>query len=479
MTDEIEKCIEEKNINKFNYSEFESHEKIGGGSGIVNKSVWKKELVVLKYIMIRNDTDLEENTIVNFIRELQILQRVSFHPNIVQFYDLVGDYHMILKFAYDGNLRSYLKSKFLELQWDDKLRIAEEITIGLLYLHENGIIHRDLHSKNILIDQGKAMISDFGLSKQLDDTSLGTASMVHGLPAYIDPQCYKVTDASPTYKRCEKSDVYSLGVIFWEISSGRPPFESIRTREQVAIKIFQGERETPVENTPELYVTLYKRCWHEDPANRPETTSVLEKLRDIKPPSENLPPPSNIPFHTDLPARFSKMITIEHALEIASEISNSPCNVDHISERFKLLFSSTGKLDKDVFFSKCKNQEKTVIILKVEETEEIIGGYNPLAWKKLFFGGARYFETNESFIFSLKTKNLDYSLFSRVEDSKYAIYSQSGCGPSFGLYDLGMSKHDKEGRTWMCRKGSYEMQIRPIPGSFKIKECEVFQYLEI
>ncbi|CAG8642428.1 25555_t:CDS:2, partial [Gigaspora rosea] len=285
MTDEIEKCIEEKNINKFNYSEFESHEKIGGGSGIVNKSVWKKELVVLKYIMIRNDTDLEENTIVNFIRELQILQRVSFHPNIVQFY-------------------------------------------------------------------------------------------------------------------------------------------------------------------------------------------VLEKLRDIKPPSENLPPPSNIPFHTDLPARFSKMITIEHALEIASEISNSPCNVDHISERFKLLFSSTGKLDKDVFFSKCKNQEKTVIILKVEETEEIIGGYNPLAWKKLFFGGARYFETNESFIFSLKTKNLDYSLFSRVEDSKYAIYSQSGCGPSFGLYDLGMSKHDKEGRTWMCRKGSYEMQIRPIPGSFKIKECE-------
>ncbi|CAG8806405.1 11726_t:CDS:2, partial [Gigaspora margarita] len=126
---------------------------------------------------------------------------------------------------------------------------------------------------------------------------------------------------------------------------------------------------------------------------------------NIKPPSENLPPP-DLPFHTDLPARFSKMITINHALEIASEISKSPCNVDNISERFKLLFRSTGKFDKDDFFSKCKNQEKT-----------------------------------------------------------------SGCGPSFGLYDLSMSKHDKEGRTWMCREGFYEMQIRPIPGSFKIKEC--------
>ncbi|KAF0463065.1 kinase-like protein [Gigaspora margarita] len=327
MTDEIEKCIEEKNINKFNYNEFEIREKIGGGSGIVSKSVWKKELVVLKYIMIRNDTDLEENTIINFIRELQILQRVSFHPNIVQFYgvtkDSAGDYHMILKFACDGNLRTYLKAKFLELRWNDKLRIAEEITTGLLYLHENDIIHRDLHSKNILIDQGKAMIADFGLSKQLEDTSLVTVSMVYGLPAYIDPQCYKVNTDSPTYERCKKSDVYSLGVIFWEISSGRPPFESIRVREQVAIEIYKGKRETPVENTPELYVTLYKRCWDEAPANRPETKSVLEKLRDIEPPSENLPPPDipDIQFHADLPARFSKMITINHALEIASKIT--------------------------------------------------------------------------------------------------------------------------------------------------------------
>ena len=117
-------------------------------------------------------------------------------------------------------------------------------------------------------------IADFGLAKLIDDASLTSSSSIHGMVAYIDPQCFK----DPTYKRSLKSDVYSYGVILWEISSGREPFPSFRSREAVAIHIFQGYREVPVEDTPQQYFELYKHCWDNDPNKRPEIKLVLDTL---------------------------------------------------------------------------------------------------------------------------------------------------------------------------------------------------------
>ncbi|KAF0550256.1 kinase-like protein [Gigaspora margarita] len=130
---------------------------------------------------------------------------------------------MVMDYANEGTLREYLKAEFDNLQWEDKLRIAREIALGLLFLHDNRIVHRDLHSKNILIHQKQPKIADFGLSKQINETSMMTSnSTARGMLAYIEPQCF----IDPRYKRDKKSDVYSFGIILWEISSGRPPFES-------------------------------------------------------------------------------------------------------------------------------------------------------------------------------------------------------------------------------------------------------------
>ncbi|KAF0418304.1 kinase-like protein [Gigaspora margarita] len=76
----------------------------------------------------------------------------------------------------------------------------------------------------------------------------------------------------------EKSDIYSLGVILWEITSGKPPFKSFKTPEQIAINIYQGKREAPVKDTPEEYVALYKRCWSEDPEKRPDAKTLHDIL---------------------------------------------------------------------------------------------------------------------------------------------------------------------------------------------------------
>ncbi|RIB23140.1 kinase-like domain-containing protein [Gigaspora rosea] len=79
---------------------------------------------------------------------------------------------MVLEYADEGTLRDYLMVNFTKLQWTDKLHIAKEIALGLLFLHDNNIIHRDLHSKNILIYQKQPKITDFGLSKQINEISM-------------------------------------------------------------------------------------------------------------------------------------------------------------------------------------------------------------------------------------------------------------------------------------------------------------------
>ncbi|RIB16725.1 kinase-like domain-containing protein, partial [Gigaspora rosea] len=181
---------------------------------------------------------------------------------------------MVLQYADEGNLRIYLEKNFTRLQWTDKLRIAKEIINGLLFLHSIDIIHRDLHSKNILIHKNQAKIADFGLSRQTNDTSMTSNSQVHGILAYVEPQCI----ADPKYKRDKKSDVYSFGVILWEISSGKPPFQSFESYVALAIHISQGKREDPIEDTPPQYVELYKKCWDGNPIIRPETKSISENL---------------------------------------------------------------------------------------------------------------------------------------------------------------------------------------------------------
>ncbi|KAF0403897.1 kinase-like protein [Gigaspora margarita] len=93
------------------------------------------------------------------------------------------------------------------------------------------------------------------------------------MQAYIDPQCFE----NVPYKRSKKSDIYSFGVILWEISSGRPPFQSLNPY-AIIIHVFKGEREIPIEGTPDLYIQLYERCWNYDPNQRPELEEIQENL---------------------------------------------------------------------------------------------------------------------------------------------------------------------------------------------------------
>ncbi|RIB11350.1 kinase-like domain-containing protein [Gigaspora rosea] len=124
-----------------------------------------------------------------------------------------GHYFMILQYI-DKDLRDYLRENFKHLQFLDKFRMAEEIAQGLWFLHTKNIIHGDLNSKNILVYNKQIKIIDFGMSKQINEVSTQLYSEIKGMPAYMDPRCFK------DLKYDKKSDIFSLGVILWEISSG-------------------------------------------------------------------------------------------------------------------------------------------------------------------------------------------------------------------------------------------------------------------
>ncbi|RIB22058.1 hypothetical protein C2G38_1034344 [Gigaspora rosea] len=107
--------------------------------------------------------------------------------------------------------------------------------------------------------------------------SVTSSSNIHGIPAYIEPKCF----IDPKYKRNKKSDIYSFGVILWEISSGKPPFQTFEFKMALCYHITQGNREKPIKGTPPQYVELYKQCWDIDPSNRLEAKSILKTLNQL------------------------------------------------------------------------------------------------------------------------------------------------------------------------------------------------------
>ncbi|CAB5379273.1 unnamed protein product [Rhizophagus irregularis] len=140
-----------------------------------------------------NNSPLNKEKFEEFIKELRLIRSLHYHDNINRFrgvtQDLSGNYMMVLQYANEGTLRDYLgnKERFDSLSWERKIQMALDITKGLQCLHDKQIIHRDLHSKNILVNDGKLMIADLGLSKQLTVQSNSEANGVIGMTEYIDP----------------------------------------------------------------------------------------------------------------------------------------------------------------------------------------------------------------------------------------------------------------------------------------------------
>ncbi|GBB95586.1 hypothetical protein RclHR1_02570020 [Rhizophagus clarus] len=264
---------------KYDYSDFNCIHIIGrGSSGIVSRATRKNQIFALKSF------DSDGTSLI--VKELKLHMLIN-HENILKSYGYakintdatyqMNKYCLILEYADSGTLNTYLGEHFYELDWNDKFSLALQLADAVTYLHNNNIIHRDLHSNNILIHQKTIKLADFGLSKQISNEISNGTSRIIGIIPYIDPKCFN----NENYELNKKSDVYSIGVIMWQISSGRKPFYNIDYGIRLSLEITNGKREKTINGTPVEYSDLYTDCWDYEPDERPnarEVALILDQL---------------------------------------------------------------------------------------------------------------------------------------------------------------------------------------------------------
>ncbi|RIA85499.1 kinase-like domain-containing protein, partial [Glomus cerebriforme] len=144
---------------------------------------------------------------------------------------------------------------------------------GLYDIHKSNIIHRDIHSGNILLNNAnstsqyskEAILCDLGISKSALESTDGE---IYGIISYIAPEVFE----KGTYT-CA-SDIYSFGLIMWELMTGRNPHWDRDHDTELILRIHNGLRPPIVTNAPEGYIELMKECWHSDPEKRPKAHEV-------------------------------------------------------------------------------------------------------------------------------------------------------------------------------------------------------------
>ena len=179
-----------------------------------------------------------------------------------------SNYMIVMYMAVCGSLRNNLLVK--KYNPNDKFDNLHDISKQLESIHKLNLVHGDFHNGNILTATNRTLlISDLGLCKPVDQTNL--KNDVYGVLPYIAPE---VLRGKPYTKA---ADIYSFGIIIWEMTSGVPAFHDISHDFQLSLGICKGVRPEIIEGTMPEYVELMKRCWDNDPEKRP-TAKELRKI---------------------------------------------------------------------------------------------------------------------------------------------------------------------------------------------------------
>ncbi|KAJ6816614.1 putative serine/threonine-protein kinase [Iris pallida] len=252
-------------------------EQIGQGScGTVYHALWYGSDVAVK---VFSKQEYSDEVIICFRQEVLLMKRLR-HPNILLFMGAVTSPQrlcIVTEFLPRGSLFRLLQRNTTKFDWRRRTHMALDIARGMNYLHHCNppIIHRDLKSSNLLVDKNWTVkVGDFGLSRLKHETYL-TTKTGKGTPQWMAPEVLRNEPSD------EKSDVYSYGVILWELVTEKIPWDNLNTMQVIGAVGFMNQRlELPKDLDPQ-WASIIQSCWHSDPQYRPTFQELLERFKDL------------------------------------------------------------------------------------------------------------------------------------------------------------------------------------------------------
>ncbi len=259
-----------------------------GGMGRVYKATDTKikEKVALK--LIKPEIASDKKTLERFSNELRIARKIT-HKNVGKMFDIneaEGTHFITMEYVSGQDLKGLIRQSG-QLGTGTALSIAKQVCDGLAEAHKVGVIHRDLKPSNIMIDrEGSVRIMDFGIARSLKEKGITGAGVMIGTPEYMSPEQVEGKEVD------QRSDIYSLGVILYEMVTGRVPFEG-DTALTIAVKHKTEEPKNPKDLNSQLSDDLSKvilRCLEKDKEQRfqsaGEVRAELTKIEEGIPTTE-------------------------------------------------------------------------------------------------------------------------------------------------------------------------------------------------
>lgn len=270
---------QDPNAGIISYRSLKFGRKLGEGAfGEVKAGTYNGQKVAIKTIKGKpTPAALKE-----FREEAQLLANLPKNKHVVRFVGITN-YPLVLvtELVDGGGLDSRLKPGNPDVSWNDIFRWAQGILIGIRHLHSHGILHRDLATRNILIDKnGTAKVTDFGLSirvcsPQGPNLNFQQKTFFRGPYKWMPPESLSNNFFST------KSDVWAYGVTLWEILSRRLPFEFVNI-EFVKRHVIANRLRLPMPTKwPDFFKNLLSSCWRTKPYDRPSTDRLILWFKNI------------------------------------------------------------------------------------------------------------------------------------------------------------------------------------------------------